>query len=46
MRGYYGSPGRSAPAFTPDGYHRAGNPARPAPEGDLVVTARMEEVAI
>ncbi|MEU9477743.1 AMP-binding protein [Streptomyces sp. NPDC048191] len=36
-RGYYKSPEHNASAFTPDGFHRTGSPARLTPEGNLVV---------
>ncbi|MGW7026083.1 AMP-binding protein [Streptomyces xanthophaeus] len=44
VRGYYREPERTARSFTPDGYFRTGDLARRTPEGDLVVTGRLQEV--
>lgn len=44
-RGYYRSPGLNARSFTPDGYLRTGALARRTPDGNLVVTGRLEGVA-
>ncbi|MCX5408265.1 AMP-binding protein [Streptomyces sp. NBC_00335] len=41
-RGYYRSPGLNARSFTPDGYVRTGALARLTPDGNLVVTGRLE----
>ncbi|MCJ0874841.1 (2,3-dihydroxybenzoyl)adenylate synthase [Streptomyces sp. AP-93] len=41
-RGYYRSPGLNARSFTPDGYVRTGALARRTPDGNLVVTGRVE----
>ncbi|WP_327251959.1 (2,3-dihydroxybenzoyl)adenylate synthase [Streptomyces sp. NBC_01244] len=44
-RGYYRSPGLNARSFTPDGYLRTGALARRTPDGNLVVTGRLERLA-
>ncbi|MFD3803115.1 AMP-binding protein [Streptomyces sp. NPDC058619] len=41
-RGYYRAPDHNARAFTADGYLRTGVLARRAPDGDLVVTGRLD----
>ncbi|UQX04478.1 AMP-binding protein [Streptomyces sp. RerS4] len=42
-RGYYRAPDHNARTFTPDGYFRTGHLARHTPDGDLVVTGRIED---
>ncbi|MFI5669432.1 (2,3-dihydroxybenzoyl)adenylate synthase [Streptomyces sp. NPDC051704] len=42
LRGYYRAPEHNARAFTPDGRFRTGARARRTPEGDLVVTGRLQ----
>ncbi|MFD8542503.1 (2,3-dihydroxybenzoyl)adenylate synthase [Streptomyces sp. NPDC059649] len=44
LRGYYRAPDHNARSFTTDGYFRTGDLARRTPEGDLVVTGRLEDV--
>ncbi|WP_030709077.1 AMP-binding protein [Streptomyces sp. NRRL F-2580] len=43
-RGYYRAAGRNARAFTADGYLRTGDLARRTPDGNLVVTGRLQDV--
>lgn len=43
-RGYFRSPGLNARSFTADGYLRTGVLARRTPDGNLVVTGRLERV--
>ncbi len=43
-RGYYRAPDHNARSFTPDGYFRTGAFARRTPDGNLVVTGRLEDV--
>ncbi|KJY46160.1 2,3-dihydroxybenzoyl adenylate synthase [Streptomyces sp. NRRL S-444] len=42
LRGYYRAPDLNARSFTADGYFRTGELARRTPDGDLVVTGRVE----
>ncbi|MER7987987.1 AMP-binding protein [Streptomyces noursei] len=42
-RGYYRAPEHDARAFTADGYFRTGALARRTPDGNLVVTGRLED---
>ncbi|MEV6731042.1 MULTISPECIES: AMP-binding protein [unclassified Streptomyces] len=42
LRGYYRAPDHNARSFTPDGYFRTGELARRTPDGNLVVTGRLE----
>ncbi|MEU9148129.1 AMP-binding protein [Streptomyces sp. NPDC048349] len=42
-RGYYRAPDLNARSFTPDGYLRTGALARRTPDGNLVVTGRLED---
>ncbi|MFG2502126.1 (2,3-dihydroxybenzoyl)adenylate synthase [Streptomyces sp. NPDC048441] len=42
-RGYYRAPEDNARSFTTDGYFRTGDLARRTPDGDLVVTGRLED---
>lgn len=44
VRGYYRAPERNAGSFTPDGFLRTGARARRAPNGDLVVTGRRQDI--
>ncbi|MFJ7586463.1 AMP-binding protein [Streptomyces sp. NPDC097617] len=44
-RGYYRAPDRTARAFTTDGFFRTGDLARRTPDGNLVVTGRLRDVA-
>ncbi|MFI6684074.1 (2,3-dihydroxybenzoyl)adenylate synthase [Streptomyces sp. NPDC050485] len=43
-RGYYRAPDDNARSFTTDGYFRTGALARRTPDGNLVVTGRIEDV--
>ncbi|ARF53109.1 2,3-dihydroxybenzoyl adenylate synthase [Streptomyces gilvosporeus] len=43
LRGYYRAPDHNARTFTPDGYLRTGNLARRTPDGNLVVTGRLDD---
>lgn len=45
VRGYYRGPGHNARSFTGDGYFRTGDLARRTPDGNLVVTGRLKDVA-
>ncbi|MEV8533512.1 AMP-binding protein [Streptomyces sp. NPDC051211] len=42
VRGYYRAPEHNARSFTADGYFRTGDLARRTPDGNLVVTGRLE----
>ncbi|MGW8783123.1 (2,3-dihydroxybenzoyl)adenylate synthase [Streptomyces sp. NPDC055796] len=42
VRGYYRSPEHNARSFTSDGFFRTGHLARRTPEGDLVVSGRLQ----
>ncbi|MFJ8164457.1 AMP-binding protein [Streptomyces sp. NPDC096136] len=42
VRGYYRAPDRDARSFTADGYLRTGHRAHRTPDGDLVVTGRLD----
>ncbi|GHB05493.1 (2,3-dihydroxybenzoyl)adenylate synthase [Streptomyces chryseus] len=44
-RGYYRAPDHNARAFTTDGFFRTGVLARRTPDGNLVVTGRLDPVA-
>lgn len=44
LRGYYRAPDHNARSFTTDGYFRTGDLARRTPDGNLVVTGRLEDV--
>ncbi|WP_374224516.1 hypothetical protein [Streptomyces sp. ISL-94] len=44
LRGYYRAPDHNARSFTTDGYFRTGHLARHTPEGNLVVTGRLNDV--
>ncbi|MEU9086430.1 AMP-binding protein [Streptomyces sp. NPDC048357] len=43
-RGYYRAPGPNVRSFTADGHFRTGDLARRTPDGDLVVTGRLQDV--
>ncbi|MFD8979556.1 (2,3-dihydroxybenzoyl)adenylate synthase [Streptomyces sp. NPDC059564] len=43
-RGYYRAPDHDARSFTADGYFRTGDLARRTPDGNLVVTGRLDDV--
>lgn len=45
VRGYYRAPDLNARSFTSDGYLRTGALARRTPDGNLVVTGRLDGVA-
>ncbi|MGW7436986.1 (2,3-dihydroxybenzoyl)adenylate synthase [Streptomyces sp. NPDC054849] len=45
VRGYYRAPEHNARSFTGDGYFRTGDLARRTPDGNLVVTGRLQDVA-
>ncbi|WP_327266324.1 AMP-binding protein [Streptomyces sp. NBC_01232] len=42
-RGYYRAPDLNARSFTPDGWFRTGDLARRTPDGNLVVTGRLQD---
>lgn len=44
LRGYYRAPDHNARSLTPDGYLRTGGLAQRTPDGNLVVTGRLEAV--
>lgn len=45
VRGYYRAPDHNGRSFTTDGYFRTGDLVRRTPDGDLVVTGRLQDAS-